>query len=140
MSEKDYNYVPDLWFYKFGYRPKQPPCSPARLNLGDSFSTDNGILTWTLTNVILNQTTIKQSDASHLNYTGTPLDVCDVIYLSVVADVRTSTGTLTAEVECNTTEVTFVMTTSTTVGRTFSGMVGNSIIANNNVSWEAYQL
>ncbi|KAG8864765.1 hypothetical protein FRB96_003351 [Tulasnella sp. 330] len=98
-SSSDYNYVPNHWYYRFAARPKPGShCDPYKFTIGDSFVTTAGIFTYQLAAVLGDGSGDKT--ASSISYKGTPLQSCDVSYMSAISDARLKTASITAGIAC----------------------------------------
>ncbi|KAG8872728.1 hypothetical protein FRB97_007411 [Tulasnella sp. 331] len=98
-SSPDYNYVPNHWYSRFAPRPKPGSyCSPNKLTIGDSFVTNTSILTYQLVTVL--GSSKQTSSQANIDYKGTTLESCDVLYMSARVDARLLTSVIMAGVAC----------------------------------------
>lgn len=131
----NYNATQFLWFN--GFIPSAKPgslCDPHILALGDTFSTNYNVFTWTITAIgsRTGDTTVHQAG---VEYKSQPL-VCDAAVLELIANANAFSVTMIAFVICITPEFNMTLTgtfTATTlqVGSTsMSGQVVNGNVQN----------
>ncbi|KAG8845163.1 hypothetical protein FRB96_002607 [Tulasnella sp. 330] len=123
VTNQDYNYIPNNWYYRFAPRPKPGShCDPHMFTIGDSFVTNTSILTYKLVTALGSDDGINAK--SSINYKGTTLENCDVFYMSVAADARLLTSTIVADIGC-TNETGFPIAFSTSYATSFDRVSSN---------------
>ncbi|KAG8992679.1 hypothetical protein FRB94_011390 [Tulasnella sp. JGI-2019a] len=122
VVQSNFSEVPDLWFWRFGNKP--PPgslCEPRTLNIGDTFTTNYTVFTWTVESIFdrpplglpVNDNSL--ANLPTVRYSGTNLDNCDVVNMRVEGSLQVASITFKAFVVCNDTDFPAMMSTAFTL-------------------------
>lgn len=96
VTTEDFNATQILWYHRFTGSPTPgSQCSSYNLTVGQTFTTTNNILTYTLLSI--------EGGKKIFPYTGLPLGECDVISATIDVDLEATTVEYIAYVACNST-------------------------------------
>ncbi|KDQ10673.1 hypothetical protein BOTBODRAFT_487489 [Botryobasidium botryosum FD-172 SS1] len=106
----DFNATQSHWYNRFS-GPEKPGtlCDSYNFTVGETFSTTNLLFEYTVLSVGANQTTLP--------YSGTGLDSCDILNISIDADSLAYTGTAVAYFACKSPDFPLIAKTTFTGSR-----------------------
>ncbi|KAG9016973.1 hypothetical protein FRB93_009503 [Tulasnella sp. JGI-2019a] len=125
------NQPPHRWYNSLGYASPETECDPHIFNVGDSFTTNYTLFTWTILSVYdeapvgFNRTNLRKSSVA---YNGTNLDNCDFATIRITADPSAWVATFMGTVVCNITYFPVVLSTTWTMNLASYGPNDMSVV------------